>query len=42
VIAAHGLDGARAFREVFFICAALAAVAALVGLGLTRTLTKES
>ncbi|SFF32573.1 drug resistance transporter, EmrB/QacA subfamily [Actinacidiphila alni] len=37
VIAAHGTDGARAFREVFLVCAALAAVAALIGLGLTRT-----
>ncbi|MFJ2637022.1 DHA2 family efflux MFS transporter permease subunit [Streptomyces sp. NPDC087422] len=42
VIAAHGLDGTRAFREVFLVCAALAAVAAVVGLGLTRTLAKES
>jgi hypothetical protein len=42
VIAAHGLGGAQAFREVFLICAALSLVAAVIGLGLSRTLVKES
>ncbi|HEY3478466.1 MAG TPA: DHA2 family efflux MFS transporter permease subunit, partial [Streptomyces sp.] len=42
VIAAHGLGGATAFREVFLICAALSLVAAVIGLGLTRTLGKKS
>lgn len=42
VIAAHGLGGATAFREVFLICAVLALVAAAIGMSLTRTLVKES
>ncbi|WP_327291822.1 DHA2 family efflux MFS transporter permease subunit [Streptomyces sp. NBC_01198] len=42
VIAAHGIAGPQAYRDVFLVCAALAAVAALVGLAMARTLVKES
>ncbi|WP_333768294.1 DHA2 family efflux MFS transporter permease subunit [Streptomyces sp. IBSBF 2435] len=42
VIAAHGIGGPQAYRDVFLICGALAAVAALVGLAMSRTAAKES
>ncbi|MGW5352337.1 DHA2 family efflux MFS transporter permease subunit [Streptomyces sp. NPDC004031] len=42
VIAAHGLAGPQAYRDVFLVCALLAAGAAVVGLAMGRTLPKES
>ncbi|WUH94260.1 DHA2 family efflux MFS transporter permease subunit [Streptomyces sp. NBC_00433] len=42
VIAAHGIAGPQAYRDVFAVCGALAVVAALVGLAMARTLAKES
>ncbi|SHN11967.1 DHA2 family efflux MFS transporter permease subunit [Actinacidiphila paucisporea] len=42
VIAAHGIAGPQAYRDVFAVCGGLAAVAALVGLAMARTLVKES
>lgn len=42
VIAARGVGGAQAYRDVYLVCGALAAVAALVGLAMARTAVKES
>jgi EmrB/QacA subfamily drug resistance transporter len=42
VIAAHGVAGPQAYRDVFLVCGMLAALAALVGLAMARTLVKES
>ncbi len=42
VIAAHGMAGPQAYRDVFLVCALLAAGAAAVGLAMARTLPKES
>nr|WSX73788.1 DHA2 family efflux MFS transporter permease subunit [Streptomyces sp. NBC_00899]WSX80149.1 DHA2 family efflux MFS transporter permease subunit [Streptomyces sp. NBC_00899] len=42
VIAAHGIAGPQAYRDVFLTCGAVAAVAALAGLAMARTLVKES
>jgi hypothetical protein len=42
VIAARGVGGPQAYRDVYLTCGALAAVAAVVGLAMARTLSKES
>ncbi|MFI0901392.1 DHA2 family efflux MFS transporter permease subunit [Streptomyces sp. NPDC020983] len=42
VIAAHGVAGPQTYRDVFLVCALLAAGAAAVGLGMARTLPKEA
>lgn len=42
VIAAHGIGGPQAYRDVFLVCGVLAAGAALVGLAMVRTPARES
>ncbi|CAG7657307.1 membrane hypothetical protein [Actinacidiphila bryophytorum] len=42
VLAAHGVAGPQAYRDVFLTCGLVAAVAALAGLAMARTLVKES
>ena len=42
VIAAHGVGGAQAFRDVYLVCAGLAAAAAAVGLGLGRARSRTA
>ncbi|NJP47458.1 DHA2 family efflux MFS transporter permease subunit [Actinacidiphila epipremni] len=42
VIAARGVGGPQAYRDLYLTCGALAAVAAVVGLAMARTLSKES
>ncbi|MFG1807246.1 DHA2 family efflux MFS transporter permease subunit [Streptomyces sp. NPDC049040] len=42
VIAAHGIGGAQAYRDVFLVCGVLAAVAALVGTAMARNPVRES